>query len=490
MRRKSVTFGKYVTAVSAAALIASPLVPSVSHAGESGAVQNPVVVPSIESLMSVYGFDARTAQQVAEAIPVRAQMGFATDVDFVAQLYLHPETAAKGLPEFHLAQDEYDEFVHRQALASDAQKIDQALSESELSSSYAGQWMDQLGGGRLVVLVLFDDLEKARSWYADRLANEMDQPDRIDFRGASVSMRDLRTAQERMVAQRDHSKDGSDVSYVGSDVSANQLVLGLEPTSTDETKAYWSEFMNGIGLPYRIEYRQKPKEASWGFASDPSTPPYYAGHGVTTSDNTTSGPAVHANFCTLGFKVTRTSAPNQAYLLSAAHCFINEPDKAPWQAPIDSKVYYNYNNSDGGTRTTMGLNSGYYATQQFDLSLIHLGQSVFAKIITDANPNNYNVVKAVAAYLPDDTFTCETGAKSNMTHCGQMTDWDNGDRETVTSIDGLIGGDSGGPLYQPKGGQDAWAIGITRSAGTSVSHSSNLYRYLHTFCSDCNVAVQ
>jgi len=439
-------------------------------------------VLSPDSLRDRFGLDPSLAEAVAGDLRIRSQLDFSVDPQLAVDLRTGKVPASTDVPEIPLTPSEADEFFQRQALEQDAQILNDALSSGELSEYYAGQFIDHRAGGKLVVNAATAEGAKAIQGVLDGgLGRQLPHQDRVVVREVGVSKRDLLTAQQQVADSIQKDPEGAIASaYI--DEQANSLVVGIDPEATPERRAKVEELVKSLKVPSTVEDTPRFVDTNGTLRDDSSVPPYSGGHGYVATASTQSPPPGGGVACTFGFKVNWSAYPSNSFLLSAGHCWTN--------APIDAKAYYNWYGTNGGSRTAVGATKGYYITNQLDLSLVQMGTDTAPKIIIDASsPNQYRGITRTTAYAPAGITVCHVGSMSDTTHCGTIAQWANYRQRILVNASGVIGGDSGGPLYVILANQKAEATGITATSSGSQTESTNTFVYLSSFC-NCSIATE
>ncbi|MET8759131.1 trypsin-like serine protease [Lentzea sp. NPDC004782] len=219
------------------------------------------------------------------------------------------------------------EALRRLELQNDATRLDEALKR-EAPGEYGGMWLDQEGGGRLVVAM-------TKPSAAQRHVVAMPDRGHVKIRTVQHSLASLRAARDRISEQ---VGAGPDSVYLPSVSATENRVVVWERDWLKENKAGVTAepadraFAVEPGLvSARTLRKPTPYSVDWGFCH----PLYCTNYGPMrgglrldmTRDNGTVGG------CTSGFNLRTTGGafPGVPWVLTAGHCMATKTNNVPTQ---------------------------------------------------------------------------------------------------------------------------------------------------------------
>ena len=377
----------------------------------------------------------------------RERVGFSAEPALVVRAETDPEYSDDnyGVP---LSQSEEAEMLRRQQLEVDSYA---AADFGARQRTWAGYWIDQKSRGAPVFLFAGDPEE-----HREALASLLPAESGFRVERVSRTLADLEALQEEILASWDVLRTaGIDVTNTGIDLIGNTVHIGVHHL----TEGQEAELVLRFGQEVVIR-EQPPAVADACPVSN--CRPMKGGMKITSVTGSWD--------CTSGFVVRRTFHGARLSILTAGHCV---------DLARTTTTGGNWYHSDSGTNVVFG--NGKYETwfdnSDADVGLIELDDD---EIPTSANKMYINngssgAIYTVTGYVPDSNQTvgsqaCAYGHASNNSECEFVTD---ADESNVSEAAGtfydilhtkeyswnLIGGDSGGPIYQVASGTNRLAMG-------------------------------
>ena len=376
-------------------------------------------------------------------VDFRRSIGFSPDAAMVESLRSSGETVWwAGMP---FTKDEYTELESRMRLEDDVQPAIAALDKAGLYETFAGIYIDQVGGGRLVLM-----LTDASS--ADVVRARVSQPDRLDVRVAPIPWEEL----ESTVNDVRQAVDAGDPSVATVrdywiDTRNNAVAIGITPEALDRQGNPPAEFRDA--WPQREitthPAQSEPRLDRLGW--DSTAPPIKGGNGWGHNGQSDA-------WCTSGFKVQQPPS-GTAIMMTAGHC-VDQYGLA--------QLVYHRNQLIG----TTWIGSGYHdfgfvsLTQQDKMSSYVYYGSGTASLASVVGSNTTYTLGAIR---------CFTGRASNQSKCGPIinSSWSAGYQHDLCVIEPpIIPGDSGSPAYKFV---DAWPVDDAYASGIAVAGAEDTF---------------
>jgi V8-like Glu-specific endopeptidase len=381
------------------------------------------------------------------ALDFRQTFGLDDGSELIIRAETDPNYSAidYGVP---LSTNEQSEMQRRVRLE---QGIIPAADFARHQATWAGYYLDQHAAGAPVFLFTGDEPS-----IVPNLVKLL--PPDTDFRVVHVSRTydELETQKERILASAEEIRArGIKITHVGIDTIGNAVVVSIDGLTDEAQLMIESEFGSGIVFDDR-------PEAVLDSCPNSNCRPIKGGIEMDGS----SGFA-----CTAGFVVRRADHGAPLSILTAGHCI--------WVNGRSASLNKPWTHLNGTTHDKFGDSKyhTFYNHSPADVGII--------EIDPDEQPSTANVLYihnssggstySVIGYVPDFSQTvgsqaCAYGMNSNDSACKAITNFDTADISeadgTTYTIDhvkeyswNLIGGDSGGPIYQVYSGTQRVMLG-------------------------------
>lgn len=454
-RWQRVVLGGSIVVAAVASLPASTLAASPA--------ENIVIVPAA----------VRYSGPFADDVRFRQTFGLRSDISYIRQVRsaAAPAPGARSMPWYGVAltPSENAEITFRATKLEAAEKDPAVRTYLARQSSFAGEYIDQAGGGRITLRFTSDVAHRTQE-----LRELVPYHDRLVVAGARYTLAYLKELQandtSKMTALRDA---GLNIYTVGADPISNAVVVGMAQPDVHAQQVFASIFGD---VPIHLQ----PSDRVYERAVDGlDAPPFRGGQLQLAADQT------GLFGCTSAFIAAQPTGiaaqPYLYYVLTAGHCTALHGQYSQYTFYEGTNIANTWNVggtslADGAAITIAGFQSNQVAEQSGVYDAIRVVQCN-----TCDNVNDFVCVSRLNYSGNETPFGCGALVSTNQTinvyddkGVFQSTLLHAREANVTTQP-----GDSGGPWYRPS---TYTAMGITSAGNSSYtfySHISDVVQQLH-----------
>lgn len=389
---------------------------------------------------------AAGAGPVPGEIALRVALGLSTDALHLAAVHADPSGSAElGIP---LDAEEAADVRRRAALQDEISEYKQTF---QTRSGFAGFYVDQKGGGELVIMVTSPAQESAVAW-----ANARPEGTSVRIEVVSRTYDELVRLAARINADRAQLMSrGVELNSVWVDEPANQVVVTAHPLTDDMRKIVRSTY------PDVTVVDEPPPELAACVSRSNCTNPLRAGIWVTFSGG---------GACTSNFVARNAGSTLDIYLITAGHCALLSERAYHNGVQIGNVVRRDWRQE--GFTDSLAID----VTESQKSNLVYLTNESMLSITSRQSPT--------ADYIGQ--IICQSGAVSTI-RCGTLVNTDEAAGfggvllYHVRRVNGMVvqHGDSGAPTTVYQTGK---ATGLVM--GSNYSSSNPIGWYTHVYWSE------
>lgn len=392
------------------------------------------------------------AQLVEHDVPLRKDLGFRADANYVAGLYsnseLHPKPRYLNIL---LTADEESEAAVRQELAADNDTIVTYLRANSILGSFGGSYIDHSGGGLLVVHFVGNN-----SATEDLLISLVKHKQRIRVRDAAYSLSDLARWAEGVHHFRSELRERHGVDVMATVPDPRVQAVVVTTSAGGDWDGAVATISSELGVPTAALARD-PQVAYTRTKLHGSA--LYAAERLATQSSPTSP------FCSSGFAVLPLGDPLGGNVLSSGHCW--QTNQRVIHSSVDVGFVAKRQDSGDVDAANVKLSAGFLGTSN-----------------AIGGPTGIRVIDKEIAFDPTEFsigYRCVSGGFSGLS-CGNLQGVSNyGNNTNMRRLSGIApivqGGDSGSPVWCPipnAGGVGVVASGLVESKDSTYVYYSHI----------------
>lgn len=406
----------------------------------------------------------------------RRTFGLPADDTHVGRLQAQarPPAAQYGVP---LTDEELADLTDREKVAGEGHRI-RRWAEERYRAQYGSQYVDQLDGGRIVVLFTEDAAARLQE-----IKGFFPFPDRVAVRTVEHSLDELRRKQVQ-VREAAHAvkATGVEVAYTDIDEIANRVVVAVPEVKPGVQAALDALFGPNFVTVVAGARPTAPASRYWKWS------PLRAGTVVRSYSSGTFGELSTCSHAFTAYK-GESGGGTSFWLMTAGHCAKRR------QGPSDGNVYANINSlwgqaTNNDWRVSLGTTQYFAYGRDMDVTVIQLRSDVpVSGCIYYASAIPCQRTSIVEGKYNDQIgqTVCYAGIRYDHTRCGTLsnrhldTTYDDGTRfypsielgglRTISNVSAAVPGDSGGAVFS--GGETVMGI-VSGYTGTDRTHYSHV----------------